>query len=181
VAIRERVPEPAEPFLSEPVEELSRLRVRLETSLGPITFEFMPDRAPTHVRQFLRLASLGVYDGTTFHRVVPGFVIQGGHMPTRSEPLDERQQKYVRTLEPEFNETAHDRGIVSMARGDEPASATSSFFIVLARTTALDGKYTVFGRVVDGLDVVEKSEQVPLDGEAPVTPVQVTKVTVVRP
>ncbi len=74
----------------------------------------------------------------------------------RSEPLDERQQAYVRPLAPEFNDTLHDRGIVSMARGDDPGSATSSFFIVLARTPALDRQYTVFGRVVDGMDVVEK-------------------------
>ncbi len=121
----------------------------LETSLGPITIEFFPDRAPTHVRQFLRLAASGVYDGTAFHRVVKGFVIQGGYMPTRREPPDERQETYIRTLQPEFSDTPHDRGIVSMARGEDPASATSSFFIVLARTPALDRRYTVFGRVVD--------------------------------
>ena len=180
VTIRERPAPAPEPFVSETVEELSRHRAILETALGNITFEFFPDRAPTHVRQFLRLAASGVYDGTAFHRVVPGFVIQGGYMPSRREPLEERQQAYVRTLQPEFNDTVHDRGIVSMARGAEPASATSSFFIVLAPTPSLDRQYTAFGRVVDGMDVVAKIESVPRDGETPTTRIEVTRVRVVR-
>ena len=130
------------------------------------------------MRQFLRLAAAGVYDGTAFHRVVKGFVIQGGIMPTRREPPDDRQETYIRTLQPEFGDTPHDRGIVSMARGEDPASATSSFFIVLARTPALDRRYTVFGRVVTGLDVVEKIEAQPVDGETPVTRIEVTRVRV---
>jgi peptidyl-prolyl cis-trans isomerase B (cyclophilin B) len=101
-------------------------------------------------------------------------------MPTRRGPLDEKQQALVRNLQPEFNPTPHDRGIVSMARLDDPASASSSFFIVLARTPSLDGKYTVFGRVVSGMDVIEKIEAVPLNGEEPVTRIEVTRVTVVR-
>jgi peptidyl-prolyl cis-trans isomerase B (cyclophilin B) len=132
------------------------------------------------VRQFLRLAAAGVYDGTAFHRVVPGFVIQGGHMPTRRDPLDGRQHSYVRPLPPEFNATVHDRGIVSMARGADPASATSSFFIVLAPATSLDGQYTVFGRVVDGMEVVAKIEGVAVDGETPVARIEVTRVRVIR-
>jgi peptidyl-prolyl cis-trans isomerase B (cyclophilin B) len=140
--------------------------------------EFFPDRAPNHVRQFLRLATSGVYDGTAFHRIVPGFVVQGGHMPTRREPLDERQTSFVRMLQPEFNDTPHDRGILSMARLDDPASASSSFFIVLARTPSLDGKYTVFGRVVEGLEVLQKIETAPLNGETPVTRIEVSRVTV---
>ncbi len=100
-------------------------------------------------------------------------------MPTRREPLDEKQQAFVRNLQPEFNPTPHDRGIVSMARlGDDPASASSSFFIVLARTPSLDGKYTVFGRVVSGMDVIEKIEAAPLNGEEPVTRIEVSRVTV---
>ena len=146
--------------------------------MGNLTVEFFPDRAPNHVRQFLRLAASGVYDGTAIHRVVPGFVAQGGHLPTRRDPLDERQQSYVRPLKPEFNATPHDRGIVSMARGDDPASATSSFFIVLGRTPSLDGQYTVFGRVVDGLEVLARIESAPLDGETPVTRIEVARVAV---
>jgi peptidyl-prolyl cis-trans isomerase B (cyclophilin B) len=180
VTIRDKPAPVPEPFVSESPDELGKHRAVLETSLGNITFEFFPDRAPNHVRQFLRLAESGVYDGTAFHRVVPGFVIQGGHMPTRREPLEERQQAYVRALQPEFNATVHDRGIVSMARGAEPASATSSFFIVLAPTTSLDGQYTAFGRVVDGMDVVAKIEGVARDGETPTTRIEVTRVRVVR-
>jgi cyclophilin family peptidyl-prolyl cis-trans isomerase len=179
VTIRDKPAPVPEPFSTDTVEQLSTARAVIETSLGNITLEFFPDRAPAHVRQFLRLASSGVYNGTSFHRIVKGFVIQGGHMPTRREPLDDKQQAFVRPLQPEFNATPHDRGIVSMARlGDDPASASSSFFIVLARTPSLDGKYTVFGRVVSGVDVIEKIEAVPLNGEEPVTRVEVSRVTV---
>jgi peptidyl-prolyl cis-trans isomerase B (cyclophilin B) len=180
VTIRDKPAPEAEPFVSESVPELSSYRAVVSTSMGDITLELFPDRAPNHVRQFLRLASSGVYDGTSFHRVVRGFVAQTGHLPTRREPLNERQQSYVRNLQPEFNPTPHDRGIVSMARLDDPASASSSFFIVLGRSAALDNQYTVFGRVVEGLDVLEKIENAPLNGEAPVTRIEVAGVRVVR-
>jgi peptidyl-prolyl cis-trans isomerase B (cyclophilin B) len=179
VAIRDKPAPVPEPFVSETAEELGRHRAVLETTLGNITFEFFPDRAPNHVRQFLRLAASGVYDGTAFHRVVPGFVIQGGSMPSRRAPLEERQQAYVRPLAPEFNATIHDRGIVSMARGEAADSATSSFFIVLAPTPSLDRQYTAFGRVVDGLDVVAKIEGAPRDGETPSARIEVTRVRIV--
>jgi peptidyl-prolyl cis-trans isomerase B (cyclophilin B) len=180
VTIREKPAATPEPFSTESAAELATYRARIETSMGNITLQFFPDRAPTHVRNFLRLASVGVYDGTAFHRVARGFVIQGGHMPTRREPLSESQQALVRNLQPEFNDTPHDKGILSMARLDDPASANTSFFIVTARTPALDGKYTAFGRVVEGLDVVEKIEAVPVNGEAPVTRIEVSRVTVAR-
>jgi peptidyl-prolyl cis-trans isomerase B (cyclophilin B) len=179
VTIRDKPAPVPEPFVSASVAEMARQRVVLETSLGTITLELFPDRAPNHVRQFLRLAAAGVYEGTAVHRVVPGFVIQGGFLATRKEPLDERQQSYVRTLEPEFNATLHERGILSMARGAEAASATSSFFIVLAPAPSLDGKYTAFGRVVDGLDVVSKIEGAARDGETPVTRIEVVRARVV--
>jgi len=170
-----------EPFLDDTPEELSKHRAVIETSMGNVTVELFADRAPTHVRSFLRMASASVYDGTALHRVARGFVIQGGFLPTRREPLEDKQRAYVRALQPEFNPTPHDRGILSMARGDDPASATSSFFIVLARTPGLDNQYTVFGRVVEGLDVIEKIEGVPVNGEEPVTRIEVTRVRVVRP
>ncbi|MBI3049358.1 MAG: peptidylprolyl isomerase [Acidobacteria bacterium] len=176
--IREKpAPEP-EPFADATVEQLARQRAVVETSMGNLTLELFPDRAPTHVRAFLRMAAAGVYDGTAIHRVARGFVIQGGFLPTRRDPLEPKQQAYVRQLPPEFNPTPHDRGIVSMARGDDPGSATSSFFIVLGRTPALDNRYTVFGRVVDGLDVLGKIEAVPVNGETPVDRIEVTRVRV---
>ena len=179
--IRDRpAPEP-EPFADETADELSRHRAVIETSMGKMVVELFADRAPTHVRSFLRMASAGVFDGTALHRVARGFVIQGGFLPTRREPLDEKQTAYVRTLQPEFNPTPHDRGILSMARGDDPASATSSFFIVLARTSGLDNKYTVFGRVIEGLDVIEGIETVPVTGETPVTRIEVTRIRVLTP
>ena len=179
--IREKpAPEP-EPFVNETAEELSSRRAVIETSMGNMEVELFADRAPTHVRGFLRMASAGVYDGTAVHRVARGFVIQGGFLPTRREPLDEKQLAYVRALRPEFNPTPHDRGILSMAHGDDPASATSSFFIVLARTPGLDNQYTVFGRVVAGLDVIERIEAVPLNGEAPLTRIEVARIRVLMP
>ena len=142
-------------------------RAVLDTSLGAITIEFLPDKAPEHVRQFMRLADAGVYAGMAFHRVAPGFVIQTGALNTKTAPLSERQQKLVRNLQPEFNDTKHVKGIVSMARGDDPASAQTSFFICTGASTALDGVYTAFGQVVDGMSVVEAIEKVPRTGETP--------------
>ena len=173
VTIRDKLAAGPEPFSSETAAELSAYRVVLETTMGPITVEFLPDKAPEHVRNFLRLAQAGVYNGMGVHRVAKGFVIQSGYLPSRSEPLSESQQRLVRNLKPEFNDTPHVKGTLSMARGDNPDSADMSFFIVLAPSPVLDGKYTAFGRVVDGLPVVEAIEKVPVNGEAPVTRVEI--------
>ena len=178
VTIRDKPAAAPESFSTESAAELSAYRAVLETSLGNITLEFTPDKAPEHVRNFLRLAQAGVYNGMGFHRVAKGFVIQTGYLPSRSEPLSEPQQRLVRNLQPEFNDTRHVKGTVSMARGENPASADMSFFIVLAPSPVLDGKYSAFGRVVDGLPVVEAIEQVPVNGEAPVTRIDVRRVTV---
>jgi cyclophilin family peptidyl-prolyl cis-trans isomerase len=164
VAIRAR---PAERFVTESAAQLAGYRAILDTSFGPITIEFFPDKALEHVRQFMRLADAGIYSGMAFHRVAPGFVIQTGALNTKSAPPSERQQKLVRNLQPEFNDTRHVKGIVSMARGDDPASAQTSFFICTGTSTALDGVYTAFGRVVDGMSVVEAIEKVPRTGETP--------------
>jgi peptidyl-prolyl cis-trans isomerase B (cyclophilin B) len=178
VTIRDKPAAAPEPFTTETAQDLSKYRAVLETSMGNVTFQFFPDKAPNHVRNFLRLASVGFFDGTAFHRVVKGFVVQGGFLPTRSEPLDITQDRYVRKMAPEFNDVQHDKGTVSLAHGDDPASGDTSFFIVLARTPVLDGKYTAFAKVVEGMDVVEKIEQVPVNGETPVSRIELKRVTV---
>lgn len=180
VTIRDTPPPEVPPFTTETIEELSAIRAVLETSMGDIRVELFADRAPNHVRNFLRLAEAGVYDGTPFHRVVPGFVVQTGSMAHRAAPLTQKQQRYVGTLSPEFSATKHDKGILSMARGDDPNSATTSFFICTAPAPALDGQYSVFGRVVDGVSVVDAIEGVPVAGETPVTPVELKRVRVER-
>ena len=179
VDVRDTPPPEPEPFSTESVEALRAYRAVLDTSAGPITLEFFPDKAPNHVRAVLRLAAAGVLDGTSFHRVVKGFVVQTGFLSTRG-PLTEKQQKIVRPLPPEFNDTKHVKGIVSMARLDDPASATTSFFICTGDASSLDGKYTAFGRVVDGISVVEAIEQAPLNGEAPVSRIELKQVRIVK-
>ena len=169
---------PAEPFVTETPQELGTFRAVLETSSGPITMELLVDKAPTTVRQFMRLAAAGVYNGMAFHRVAPGFVIQTGALSSRPAALTEKQQKLVHNLAPEFNDTKHVKGIVSMARGEAPDSATTSFFICTGTATALDGQYTAFGRVVDGLPVVEAIEATPRDGETPKTRIALTTVRI---
>jgi peptidyl-prolyl cis-trans isomerase B (cyclophilin B) len=179
VAIRDIPPPEPVPFAGETAEQLGAHRAVLETTLGNITLGFDAQKAPEHVRNFLQLAQAGVFDGVAFHRVVRGFVIQGGALAYRASPLTEKQQKLVHNLQPEFNDTKHVRGIVSMARAAEPASANTSFFIVLADAPSLDGKYTVFGRVIDGLDVLEKIESTPVSGESPTTRIDLLKVRIV--
>jgi peptidyl-prolyl cis-trans isomerase B (cyclophilin B) len=180
VTIRDTPPPAPEPFSTESAQELAAYRAVLETSAGSITLEFFPDKTPGHVRQFLRLAQAGVYDGMAFHRVVPGFVIQTGAIATRQAPLTDKQQKLVRNLPPEFNDTRHVKGIVSMARGDDPASATTSFFICTGAAAALDGQYTAFGRVVEGLPVVEAIEATPRTNETPNTRIELKTVRLER-
>jgi len=171
---------PKEPFVTETPAELGAYRAVLDSSAGPITIEFFVDKAPNTVRQFMRLAAAGVYNGTAFHRVAPGFVIQTGALSSRSAPLTAKQQALVHNLAPEFNDTKHVRGIVSMARGDAPDSATTSFFICLAPSAALDGVYTAFGRVVDGMAAVEAIEAASRTGEAPNTRIDVRGVQIVK-
>lgn len=181
VTIRDTPAPAAEPFAFASVGELAAYRAVLETSLGDITIAFTPDKAPEHVRNFLRLASAGVYDGTSWHRVVKGFVVQTGHMPTRQEPLTEAQQRLVRDLKAEFNDQVHELGTVSMARLAEPDTANTSFFVVTARVPMLDQKYTVFGRVVGGIDVVQKIEAAAVNGETPVERIDLRRVRLLRP
>jgi peptidyl-prolyl cis-trans isomerase B (cyclophilin B) len=130
VTIRDKPAEAPEAFSTESVTKLAQYRAVLETSMGEITVELRPDIAPEHVRNFLRLASAGVYDGTTWHRVVKWFVVQTGHIPSRTAPLSEAQQRLVRNITAEFNDELHELGTVSMARLAEPDTASTSFFIV---------------------------------------------------
>ena len=180
VTIRKIPPPTPPPFSTETVEELAQNRVVMETSKGNIVIELMPDKAPNHVRHFLRLTSAGVYDKTAFHRISPGFVIQAGDVNTRKEILTAAAHKYVVNIKAEINDVKHKAGIVSMARGDAIDSALTSFFIVLADQPALDGTYTVFGKVVEGMDVVEKIAAVPQENERPTERVDIHSMKVER-
>jgi peptidyl-prolyl cis-trans isomerase B (cyclophilin B) len=171
---------PPEPFLNDSAQQLATYRAVLETSAGPITIEFFPDKAPETVRQFLRMAAAGVYNNMAFHRVAPGFVIQTGALSSRTAPLSPKQQALVHDLQPEFNDTKHVKGIVSMARGESLTSAQTSFFICVGTSTALDGVYTAFGRVVDGMAAVDAIEQTPRTGETPNTRIDLKTVRVIR-
>lgn len=144
--------------------DYSRAIAVLHTERGDVTIRFFADRAPNHVRNFVDLASSGFYDGTLFHRVIAGFVLQGGD-PLTKDPknafvwgnagrTDAKGQPV--TLKPEFNSTPHKRGVVSMARSAAPDSASSQFFIVLKDYPSLDHQYTAFGEVVKGMDVADR-------------------------
>ena len=136
----------------------------LKTKFGDIHIKFYPDIAPNHVANFIKLAKSGFYDGTIFHRVIPGFMIQGGDPNTKSSlrkdtygqggPKDEKGNPVL--LKAEFNDTPHKRGIVSMARANEPDTAGSQFFIVVEPSPFLDGKYTAFGEVTKGLGIADR-------------------------
>jgi peptidyl-prolyl cis-trans isomerase B (cyclophilin B) len=115
----------------------------------------------------MRLAAGGVYDGMAFHRVAPGFVIQTGALGSRLAPLTEKQQALIHNLQPEFSDTTHVKGIVSMARAQDLDSASTSFFICTGASTALDGQYTAFARVVEGMASVEAIELAPHTSETP--------------
>ena len=138
--------------------------VVIETSLGNIEFELLEDVAPGHVKNFKDLASSGFYNGTTFHRVIPGFMVQGGDPNTKS---DDRSSHGMggpgHTIKAEFNDETHARGIVSMARSQDPDSAGSQFFVVVKDSDFLDGQYTAFGRVISGMDTVDKIVDSPRD------------------
>jgi peptidyl-prolyl cis-trans isomerase B (cyclophilin B) len=157
-----------QPFLDAPPGEL-RKTVFLKTTVGSIRIQMEPDWAPNHVRNFLMLVSTGWYNGTAFHRVVKDFVVQGGMGHTRpagtpAHPAD----RWVHPVKGEFRkDIQHVRGVVSMARTDDPDSATTSFFLMLGAAPHLDGQYSAFGRIVEGIEVLEAFEKEELDGETP--------------
>jgi peptidyl-prolyl cis-trans isomerase B (cyclophilin B) len=142
-------------------------RAIIETRFGEIEIEFFPDKAPGHVKNFQDLARKGFYDGTTFHRVIPGFMIQGGD-PNTKDPSAPRERHGTGgpgySIKAEFNETPHKRGVLSMARSQSPDSAGCQFFICVADSSFLDRQYTAFGRVVRGMESADKIVEAPRDG-----------------
>jgi len=129
----------------------------INTNFGKITFKSFPELAPETVRNFEKLAKDGFYDGTLFHRVIPGFMIQGGDPNTKGgEKSTWGTGGPGYSLKAEFSSRSHLRGIVSMARSQDPDSAGSQFFIVTADSTFLDRQYTVFGEVTEGMDIADK-------------------------
>jgi peptidyl-prolyl cis-trans isomerase B (cyclophilin B) len=144
-------------FAKEEIKKMSETRAIIETSLGNIDLKFFPDVAPNHVSNFVELAKKRFYDGTTFHRVIPKFMIQGGD-PNSKKP--DRSKHGMggpgHTIKAEFNDKPHKRGTLSMARAADPDSAGSQFFICVADSYFLDKQYTVFGEVTSGMDVVDK-------------------------
>ncbi|HMK44936.1 MAG TPA: peptidylprolyl isomerase [Dissulfurispiraceae bacterium] len=139
-------------------------RAIIETKFGEIELKFYPDVAPGHVKNFIDLAQKGVYDGTTFHRVIPGFMIQGGD--PNSKDADKSKHGMGGpgyTIKAEFNEKPHKRGVLSMARAGHPDSAGSQFFICVADAPFLDRQYTAFGEVVRGMEVADQIVSQPRD------------------
>ncbi len=149
----------------------------LSTPHGDITIKFFPELAPGHVANFVALAKAGFYDGSVFHRVIPGFMIQGGDPNTK-----DAGKKHAwgtggsgKNLKAEFNAKSHKRGILSMARASDPNSASCQFFIVVADSAFLDREYTVFGEVVSGMEVADKIVAAPRDGrDCPRDPVKMS-------
>jgi len=153
-------------------------RAIINTKFGEIEIEFFPDKAPNHVKNFVKLAKSGFYNGTIFHRVIPGFMIQGGDPNTKdlSNKAAYGMGGPGYNVNAEFNDIQHKRGIVSMARANDPNSAGSQFYIVVENSFFLDGKYTVFGQVVKGMGVADKIVQQPRDSRD--LPLQRTEMTV---
>jgi peptidyl-prolyl cis-trans isomerase B (cyclophilin B) len=148
----------APPAASAPSAEKKPPHAIIKTKFGEMEIKFFPDLAPKHVENFIKLAKGGVYNGTIFHRVIPGFMIQGGDPNTKDPAKKETygQGGPGHSVKAEFNDTPHKRGIVSMARAADPDSAGSQFFIVVEDSRFLDAKYTVFGEVVKGIGVADK-------------------------
>ena len=151
----------------------------LKTTAGEIHIRFFPDVAPNHVRNFIDLAQKGFYNGTKFHRVIRGFMIQGGDPNSKSgEPYTWGTGGSGTNIKAEFSTVSHKRGIVSMARAGHPDSASSQFFIMHGNTPQLDNQYSVFGQVTKGMDVVDAIATAPVRGETPVTPVSIESITI---
>ena len=145
----------------------------IDTTGGKIEFELYPKEAPGHVNSFVFLAREGYYDGVIFHRVIPGFMIQGG------DPTGTGSGGPGYRIKQEFNPTPHKRGILSMARTNDPNSAGSQFFLMHQDSPFLDNQYTVFGNITSGIEVVDKIVNQPRDGnDRPKNPAKINKVTI---
>ena len=158
-------------------------KVKFELNNGKsMTVELYPEHAPISVDNFLDLVKNGFYDGLCFHRVIPGFMIQGGGFIAENGGL--KDKKAPRTIKGEFasngfeNSLKHERGVISMARSKKPDSAGSQFFIMHAAAPHLDGDYAAFGRVIEGIEVVDKIANSPTDaGDRPITDVVIKNIT----
>lgn len=151
-------------YTKEEIKKMSETKAVIETKFGNIELKFFSDVAPNHVKNFIDLAKKGFYDGTTFHRVIPGFMIQGGD--PNSKNIDKSSHGMGgpgHTVKAEFNDKSHKKGILSMARSADPNSAGSQFFICVANAPSLDRQYTVFGEVVSGIEVADKIVSQPRD------------------
>ena len=167
-----------QPFVNDPPDQL-RKTVTLKTTLGDIKIKMEPDWAPNHVRNFLMLAQTGWYNGTGFHRLIKGFVVQGGMPDTRTGGAGHPADRWVHPLKGEFREDVkHTRGIVSMARTDDPNSATTSFFLMLGAAPHLDAQYSAFGRIVQGIEVLDAFEKEEVDGETPKRRLEIIEATI---
>ncbi len=151
-------------------------RAIIKTNLGEIELSFFPDIAPNHVDNFMELAKKGFYDGTIFHRVIPGFMVQGGDPNSKDQDRSRHGMGGPGyTVKAEFNSRSHKRGILSMARSSDPDSAGSQFFICVADAPFLDKQYTVFGEVVRGMDVTDSIVNQPRDaGDNPHERIEMT-------
>ncbi|MDQ2745972.1 MAG: peptidylprolyl isomerase [Acidobacteriota bacterium] len=165
----------AEPFEKATVAEMAAQCVKFETDAGAIEMEMFPESAPESVRSFLNLTAAGAFDTTTFSRVVPNFVIQGGDLFTRAKMTPELDQRARRTLPDEPSQIKHERGILSMARATEPNTATTNFFILVSAASSLDGTFAAFGRVVSGMETVDAINKMPVENEKPNKPVHITR------
>ena len=151
-------------FTKEEIKKMAETKAIIETKFGNIELAFFPDVAPNHVNNFIELAKKGFYNGTTFHRVIPGFMIQGGD--PNSKDADRTRHGMGNpghTINAEFNDRPHKRGVLSMARAANPDSAGSQFFICVADSFFLDKQYTVFGEVVSGIEAADKIVKQPRD------------------
>ena len=154
-------------------------KVTIKTKFGDMDVVFFPEKAPKHVENFIALAKSGFYNGTIFHRVIPGFMIQGGDPNTKdlNKPETYGQGGPSQRLKAEFNDIPHRRGIISMARTNDPNSAGSQFFIVVKDSNFLDQQYSAFGEVVSGMEVADKIVAVPRNSsDRPNQPIRIKKV-----